>query len=114
MRLHTYASAITLSRPLTGRTGDDPQRMDGSQPVQSGSDEQERNYYRRHNMNGYATLTADEHEEEAEYCARYADLARQGKVVDLVCPDSPRNLIRVYQNLAVLHMEDAQRIRNQA
>lgn len=62
-------------------------------------------------MNGYADMTAAEHESTAEYWAEFADLARAGRQPCNFLY-TLRELIRVCQNLAVMHYEDAQRIRN--
>jgi hypothetical protein len=67
-------------------------------------------------MNGYATLTADEHEDTAEMWAVQADVYRR---LDPNCPacntpEHRRMMLRKCQNLAVMHMEDAQRIRTPA
>jgi hypothetical protein len=73
-------------------------------------------------MNGYATLTADEHEQYAVHMASMADFMRtfRSSAWDLANCHTLGSFtcqmmaVRAYQNLAVLHMEDAQRIRNQA
>lgn len=58
-------------------------------------------------MNGYASMTAAEHEEAAEMWARLADRARQG----FWGQDNPKLRIRQAQGFATMHMEDAQRMR---
>lgn len=61
-------------------------------------------------MDGYASMTAAEHEREAEYWAEFADLARAGHPPCYFLY-TLRELIRVCQNFAAMHMEDAQRMR---
>jgi hypothetical protein len=64
-------------------------------------------------MNGYATQTADEHEDTATWWAELADDYR-GEAWNGLTLRTRALRIRQCQNLAVMHYEDAQRIRNQA
>jgi hypothetical protein len=59
---------------------------------------------------GYATMTAAEHEQEAEQWAHLADKFRNS--FHHLSTDIRRMQIRKYQNLAAMHQEDADRMHN--
>ena len=58
-------------------------------------------------MTGYASMTAAEHEYEASRWAWLADQARVGKWGQ----EDPKLRIKQAQGFALMHMEDAQRMR---